>query len=264
MNTLALFDGIGCGLEAIKRLSLPFENYFASEIDATAMWIASKNHKEIKHIGDVKGVKSSDLPKIDLLIGGSPCQGFSTDGSGLAFRDPRSKLFYEFARLLSEAKPKYFLLENVQMLKEHREHISGILGVRPININSSLVSAQLRERLYWTNIPDIKQPEDKGIKLNDILISGYSEREKSYCIDANYHKGSNPNIYFNKNKRQMVFDKTAEGVVYLRKLKPIECERLQTLPDNYTEGVYNGRRYECLGNCWTVDVICHILKNMRF
>ena len=202
---------------------------------------------------------------IDLLLGGSPCQGFSFAGKQLNFFDPKSKLFFDFVKALEELKPKYFLLENVKMKKEYEDVITQHLGVKPIEINSALVSAQNRVRLYWTNIPGIQQPKDKGILLKDIIIDGEVDRDKSFCIDGNYYKGGNIKQYFEKHRRQIVFTQNYE----FRMLYPIECERLQTLPDNYTAiGVIDGKeipisntqRYKMLGNGWTVDVIAHILS----
>ena len=169
MNVLSLFDGMSCGQIALDQLGIPVKNYFASEIDKYAIQIARKNYPDMIHLGDVKEINPSELPKIDLLIGGSPCQGFSFGGKGLNFDDPRSKLFFEFDRLLKALKPKYFLLENVKMKKESEQVITDYLGVEPVEINSNLVSAQNRKRLYWTNIPFDGLPEDKGIMLKDIL-----------------------------------------------------------------------------------------------
>jgi len=290
---------------------------------------------------------------IDLLLGGSPCQGFSFAGKQLNFSDPRSKLFFDFVKALEVLKPKYFLLENVKMKKEYENIITQHLGVKPIEINSALVSAQNRKRLYWTNIPGVTQPEDKHIYLQDILENGYTDRLKSYCIDASGFKGTNLKQYLENKRRQVVYEKpfkvgqfnpggqgysvyaiegksvalTANGggrggktglylvpkiccvaqhgrynddgkieqkyeprfdgktnalttvqkdnmilnikEMYIRKLTPIECERLQTLPDNYTAvGVIDGKekpisdtqRYKMLGNGWTVDVVAHILS----
>ena len=171
MNVLSLFDGMSCGQIALERAEIKYDNYFASEIDKYAIQVCKSNYPNTKHIGDVTLVKGSDLPKIDLLIGGSPCQGFSFAGKQLNFEDQRSKLFFEFVRLLNELKPKYFLLENVKMKKEHQNVITKYLGVKPVMINSSLVSAQSRKRLYWTNIPEINHPEDMGILLSSILES---------------------------------------------------------------------------------------------
>jgi len=175
-------------------------------VDKWAIQIANKNYPGIIQLGDVLGVKAKDLPKIDLLIGGSPCQDLSFAGKGKGLEGDRSSLFYQYVRLLKECKPKYFLLENVRMKQEYQDIISDLLGVQPIKINSSLVSAQNRVRLYWTNIPNVTQPEDKGLKLKDILeIDGYVDRDKSYCLDANYFKGGNLKSYFEKHRRQLVF-----------------------------------------------------------
>jgi len=259
VNVLSAFDGIACGLEALKRAGIEVTNYFASEVDEYAIKVAMKNHPEIIQLGDVKNWREWDLPEIDLVIGGSPCQGFSYAGKQLNFDDPRSRLFFDFVDIINHFKTKYFLSENVLMKKEWEDVMSQQLGVMPIMINSTLVSAQNRKRLYWTNIPNVGQPEDKGILLKDILENGVVDRDKSYCIDANYFKGGNLKSYYEKGRRQLVF--VERGFDY-RKLTPIECERLQTLPDNYTEGVSNTQRYKMLGNGWTVDVISHIFKNI--
>ena len=261
MNVLSLFDGMSCGRIALERAGIPITNYYASEVDKYAIAVSKENYPDTKHIGDVQQVSAADLPPIDLLIGGSPCQGFSFAGRQLNFDDERSKLFFEFVRLLKELKPKYFLLENVRMKKEYQDIISECLGVEPIKINSSLVSAHNRVRLYWTNIPNVSQPDDRGILLKDIIESGEVDRDKSHCIDANYFKGGNLKSYFKKHRRQLVFDNNM--LTDYRKLTPVECERLQTVPDNYTDGVSNTQRYKMLGNGWTVDVISHILKNIK-
>ena len=329
MNVLSLFDGISCGQIALERAGIKIESYFASEIDKYAIQVAQKNYPNTIQLGDVTKVKGNDLPRIDLLIGGSPCQGFSFAGKQLNFNDPRSKLFFEFVRLLKETQPTYFLLENVKMKKEYQDIISEYLGVEPIEINSSLVSAQNRKRLYWTNISGIKQPNDKGILLKDIVHETLDFKtamelaeyivpfdQTLQILDKEVQKGKIG--YFRKdsqanrvyyvhgkavtlcgeagggaakmgqylfgcitpdrvNKRQTgqrfndgnkFYTLTAQdrhGVLvegYIRKLTPIECERLQTLPDNYTEGIGNSQRYKCLGNGWTVDVISHILSNI--
>jgi site-specific DNA-cytosine methylase len=237
---------------------------------------------------------------IDLLLGGSPCQGFSSAGKQLNFFDPRSKLFFDYIKVKETLRPRYFLLENVKMKKEYEDVITQYMGVEPIEINSSLVSAQNRVRLYWTNIPGIQQPEDKGILLKNIIVDGAVDRDKSFCIDGNYYKGGNIKQYFEKHRRQIVFtQKAGEGSQSLdrmlkstkafdekancmtatmykgmasngvtniiqnytfRMLYPLECERLQTLPDGYTEGISNTQRYKALGNGWTADVIAHILS----
>lgn len=466
MKVLSLFDGMSCGQLALKKLGIKVDKYYASEIDKYAIQITQKNFPETIQLGDVCNLNPDDFMDVDLILCGSPCQGFSFAGKQLAFDDPRSALFFEFIRLLQAIKPKYFLLENVPMKLEFLQIIteqvsscypdfqgddlfSGV--IKPILINSALLSAQSRQRYYWTNIPGVEQPEDKGIVLRDILEDDFdSEKEKSYCLDANYYKGASVEQYQKKSRRQLVnkpdkfpspqrvgtatdvkgidmmkrvygqrgksptllttnssvpkiekelddtlftgnekvniysedgkspvagrlvgraydeegkrldrfgdsvsgktnqmlelrqdeksnalttvtkdnilikelledermlvdvenkklliaeatkkgytviedgdcFDinypesktrrgrnmkykcnaltPTAQDLMRFenltwRKLLPIECERLQTVPDNYTEGVSNTRRYHMLGNGWTVDVIAHILKNM--
>jgi site-specific DNA-cytosine methylase len=261
MRVLSLFDGMSCGRIALERAGIDVDLYFASEIDKYAIQVVQNNYPYTIQLGNVEELQSCDLPKIDLLIGGSPCQGFSFAGKQLNFDDPRSKLFFEYVRLLRELKPKYFLLENVKMRKESRDIISNELGVEPIEINSSLVSAQKRTRLYWTNIPNVTQPTDKGIKLKDVIEYGYADQDKSYCLDANYYKGGNLKSYFEKHRRQLVF--SDDDMKEYRKLTPLECERLQTVPEGYTEGVSNTQRYKMLGNGWTVDVIAHIFKGLN-
>ena len=337
MKVLSLFDGMSCGRIALDQLGIPVEKYYASEIDKYAIQVSQANYPDIEQVGDICNLDSKDYKDVDLMLAGSPCQGFSFAGKQLAFDDPRSALFFEFIRLLKAIKPKYFLLENVRMKKEFLQVISEqvsacypeiTFGIEPIFINSSLVSAQSRQRYYWTNIPGIKQPEDKGIVLRDILEDNYdSDRDKSYCIDANYYKGASVEQYKKKCRRQLVnkaitidkkkkqltikeatkkgyttiedgdcFDMTfpnsktrrgrnmkdksncltaanydymryehsdQEQEVYWRKLTPVECERLQTVPDNYTNHVSNTQRYKMLGNGWTVEVIKHIFKNME-
>ena len=269
INVLSLFDGKSCGQIALDKLGIEVDNYFASEIDKYAIQVTKHNYPNTKHIGDVTKVKGADLPKIDLLIGGSPCQGFSFAGKQLNFDDPRSKLFFEFVRLLEETKPKYFLLENVKMKKEYEQVITDLLGVEPILINSALVSAQNRKRLYWTNIPNITHPKDKGLFLKDIIEKGSGKLltdvtakrprtlrnfrrldQKAFCMLATMYKLSQSN-------GMTVIDDNG-----LRCISPIECERLQNVPDNYTACVSNTQRYKMLGNGWTVDVIAHIFSQM--
>ena len=311
MKILSLFDGISCGRVAFERAGIHVTEYHACEVDPFAIQVSNKNYPDIVQCGSVIGYS----PKLgfDYVIGGSPCQGFSFAGKQLAFDDPRSKLFFEYIRILKEVKalnPNVkFLLENVQMKQEYLDIISNTLGVTPVRINSSLVSAQNRVRYYWCNWPTT-QPNDKGILLENIIEEGAVDREKSYCIDANYWKGGNPDQYFNKSRRQLVFGAsiigrkinpitgrrddynpelkatqrleirkdykigtlttvkkdnvvTHDGISY-RNLTPLECERLQTLPDNYTNSVSNTQRYRCLGNGWTVDVIAHIIKGSLY
>jgi site-specific DNA-cytosine methylase len=456
MKVLSLFDGMSCGQIALKKLGAKVDNYYASEIDKYAISIAEKNFPNTVHLGDVTKITSVPYNvKIDLLIGGSPCQGFSKSGNRLNFDDPRSKLFFEFVRILKLVKPKYFMLENVVMNKESRDIISEYLGVEPIEINSNLVSAQSRRRLYWTNIPNVTVPEDKGIVIKDILEDNgvadmvinqgkqlqKADIKKSHCLMARDYKGfgnqgmtgirlkDNPVVskdglnhvgneieivkvrkhevdikslqtvlryhrvrianltisqvayycnvpqtkaehwfrtdssfsipdednwlslkeclgittdQFDKSitefeyregvfeqssrvyhidgkaptltstlasKQKVYFpivkDKSKDGLIlrghaelkghdilkrvydkngksptlntcgggnlepkialsekHWRRLTPLECERLQTVPDNYTSSVSNTQRYKMLGNGWTVDVIAHIFKNI--
>ena len=275
-NVLSLFDGMSCGQLALDTLGIKVNNYFASEIDPYAMQIAKKNYPNTKHIGSVLDVRGSDLPRIDLLIGGSPCQSFSNagDGSGM---EGKSKLFWEFVRVLKETKPTYFLLENVKMKKEWEKIITDTLGVEPIAINSRLLTAQNRPRLYWTNIPNVVQPIDRGIVLKDILEDEVEEKfylsDKAIDYMSRLRNGK-PRWEYHTNpldgKSACLTANMYKGVPYgvikelKRRLTPVECERLQSVPDNYTEGVSNTQRFKMLGNGWTIDVIAHILNEMRY
>jgi len=308
MNVLSLFDGISCGQVALERAGIEITNYLASELDKNAIKVTQSNHPNTIQIGDVTKVKGADLPKIDLLIGGSPCQGFSFAGKQLNFDDPRSKLFFEFVRLLKECKPKFFLLENVKMKKEYQDVISDYLGVHPLEINSSLVSAQNRKRLYWTNIPNVSIPKDKKLELSDIVedspieywgcaVRGRYNSDGSTTQKLEISKSKKSNALTTVKKDSMVaaairnqvtkdgvkeflnirkdlksncvvgsFYKKLNGVLcdgYYRTLTAIECERLQTLPDGYTNVISETQRYRALGNGWTVDVIAHIFKNFK-
>jgi len=196
MNVLSLFDGMSCGMIALDRLGIKVDNYYASEIDKYAIQVSQANYPDIIQVGDITKLDLSTLPKIDLVMGGSPCQGFSFAGKQLAFDDPRSALFFEFVRCVEELNPKYFLLENVRMKKEYLDIISEYMGVEPIFINSSLVSAQSRQRYYWTNIPGIEQPKERGIVLRDILEDQVgSEHYVGDNMQKNYKGGNqlNPN-----------------------------------------------------------------------
>jgi DNA (cytosine-5)-methyltransferase 3A len=304
MNVLSLFDGMSCGQIALQKLGIKVDKYFACEIDKYAMQVTQNNFPDTIQLGDVQFVTKETLGnhKIDLILGGSPCQGFSFAGKNLNFQDPRSALFFEFVRLVKELKPKYFLLENVRMKKESRDIISDYMGCEPIEINSALMSAQNRRRLYWTNIPGVTQPKDKGIVLKDIILSGsecdmvvnvgkdiHKENiDKSHCLLARDYKGFpnqpftgvrvskpiNPNSTNQINPDKSAKSKSSDEIelndnvlakdkLYWRKLTPIECERLQTVPDNYTDCVSNTQRYKMLGNGWTVDVVAHILKGIN-
>lgn len=438
MKVLSLFDGMSCGQIALNKMGVNVQEYYASEIDKYAIQVTKKNFPNTIHVGDVSLLDPGDFKDVDLILAGSPCQGFSFAGQQLAFDDPRSKLFFEFTRLLKAIQPKYFLLENVKMKKEFLEVITNEVSkcypnfsngsdffenrIEPILINSSLLSAQSRQRYYWTNIPGIKQPSDKGIVLRDILeedpddiykisdakkdrvlnakrgkgffytksdpkigtvIAGYHKEptdgsyieqtttqkkierskrnldEKAVPLLASTHKGIGNNgttlvpttpqqigtaidvnghdilkrVYSDEGKsptlntmgggnrepkvmvdsyrevrteeakkarkehrqktgkdhtpfrskeliprddgkvgtitpglnqnHKISLTKDKDQQVYWRKLTPLECERLQTVPDNYTDCVSNTQRYKMLGNGWTVDVIVHILKNME-
>ena len=336
MNVLSLFDGISGARVALERAGFKIDKYFSGEIDKYAISITNKNYPDTIQLGDVNKIKGSDLPKIDLVIGGSPCQGFSIMGDRLQFQDPRSRLFFEYVRLLKECNPRYFLLENVPMEKFSEQVISKSVKQQPILIDSALLSAQRRRRLYWTNIPDVKQPEDQGIPLKSVLEidveepmysnlhGGFGEKtprvhygksitlqtstppyltkkrflteqEKSYVTDPTrlrkqytaingekslpLHTKRNSTgthidekYYLNEKDTCVQGEYTPDGKTSIRRLLPVEAERLQTYPDNYTEqGIVDGKvvpisdtqRYKALGNSYTCTVISHILNNMK-
>jgi len=277
MNILSLFDGISCGQIALNRANIPYDNYYASEIKPHAIKCTLDNYPNTIQLGDILNLKGSDLPKIDLFIGGSPCKGISRlnkNQEGLEHSE--SRLFWEYIRLLDEVKPKYYLLENTHGNKEATNTITETLRINPISINSKLVSAQNRPRYYWTNIPDIKQPLDKGITTNDIfdysgvladecrikwlnsesgkksIKNGYTKVNpypKSGCLTALGHKKWNENYLYR------------DGVY--RYLSQTEIEKLQTLPVGYTKILSYDEAYDCIGDGWTVDVIAHIFKNIE-
>ena len=273
MNVLSLFDGMSCGQIALNRAGFKIENYYACEIDKYAIQITQANYPNTQQLGDVVKVSALDLPSLDLVIGGSPCQGFSFAGKQLNFEDPRSKLFFEFVRLLKEARVKNpnvkFLLENVKMKKEYRDVISAYLGVEPIEISSALVVPQLRKRLYWTNLDNVTQPKQIKYKvLNYIDGEGFPtscgidrvfKRKQIFnTLTATYWKGirgsSRPAVSIREGFLDT--DRAAH-----RMLTPTECERLQSVPMGYTGCVAKTNRYKMLGNGWTVEVIAHILKS---
>ena len=325
MNVLSLFDGIGCGRIALERAEIKVDKYYASEIDKNAIKVAKYNYPDIIEIGDIRNINCKDLPNIDLIIGGSPCTNFSSSGkrNGMITKDKLildsldkylklkeencefdgySYLFWEYVRILKEVKPKYFLLENVKMSKKWESIITETLGVDPIEINSSLVSAQNRVRLYWTNIPNITQPKDKGIKLIDILetteftnvgairgrvlnkatIIGRRLNEKGHrddyntnipytqCLEVRETNINKSNCLTTVQKDNVL---TPLGVgrhpnVYKDKLPyryytRLEYERLQTLPDGYTNCISESSAKKAIGNGWTVDVIAHIMKGLH-
>jgi len=363
MRVLSLFDGMGCGYEALKRADIAVSEYHAYEVDKHAIQIAKKNHPDIIHHGEINFMTDfKQFEGFDLLIGGSPCQGFSSAGKGLNFSDPRSQLFFEFVRAKREMKPKYFMLENVKMKKEWLDIISEQMGVQPVCINSALVSAQNRVRYYWCNW-GVEQPEDRGLLLRDIvqhgiepqpegqgwhkwfdenkefqLHKGYSkilsDEDKAITMTARQYASWNGNFIIAQRGRNIVDGKrkdylgapteqrlepnfsgksncltsvqkdnylacvghtgdkysmngrvyseegkspsllanphggnrpplVGENSITYRKLTPIECERLQTLPDDYTAGVSNSQRYKMLSNGWTVEVIAHIFEQLK-
>lgn len=314
INVLSSFDGISCGMVALERAGIKVNTYYASEINEKAIEISQKNYPNIVRLGDVTGWREWDIPwtEIDLFIGGSPCQGFSKNGKCLNFNDPRSSLFFEYVNILNNIKEKnpniLFLLENVKMKSEWKNVITEYLGVEPIEINSKIVSAQNRERLYWTNIPNVKQPQNKNINLIDILE--HTEKDDIYVLqngiwfDASIpeahrklaskidneirikqvckkgyivaENGDGINLSFptSKTRRGRVIKQKSPTldtmcnvcVLYndvIRKLTIKELERLQTLPDNYTNGASDRAAKSAIGNGWTVDVIAHILNNLK-
>ena len=330
MNVLSLFDGMSCGQQALERSGVRVDNYFASEIDKYAIKVTQANYPKTNQLGSVIDVDGYSLPNIDLLLGGSPCQSFSFAGKrkGMSTKDEQeiltlehylelksegfefegqSYLFWEYMRLLKEVKPKYFLLENVMMGDKWEKILSKAIGVNPIEINSSLVSAQNRRRLYWTNIgmipgglfgdlqSIIQQPKDKGILLKDVIQEEVDDKyylkddsfvfdrikndhpftpripkvnEKSNCLMVG---GSGCNDLINDcgnvDKSPTIKSSLGSGneiiLNKIRRLTPVECERLQTVKDNYTDHVSDTQRYKMLGNGWTVDVISHILNYIK-
>lgn len=301
MNVLSLFDGMSCGQIALNRANIQYNNYFASEIDKNAIKVTQHHYPNTVQLGDVTKIEFI-ASKIDLLIGGSPCQGFSFAGKQLNFDDPRSKLFFEFVRLKNELKPNYFLLENVVMKKEYEDVITQYLGVEPIKINSSLVSAQNRVRLYWTNIPNVKEPEDRNISLSDILeddsiinpgaIRGRrlnkatiigrrlnpDGKRKDYdkdipitqCLEVRATNTNKSNCLTTVDKDNVLttmpigrHPNAFKDKLPFRYYTLKEYERLQTIPEGYTSVVSTSQAKKMIGNAWTVDVIAHIFSYMK-
>lgn len=290
MNVLSLFDGISCAYEALLKAKKPIGTYYASEIDKNAIKVSTQNHPDIVRLGDVREITAVNLPAIDLLIGGSPCQDLSIakkDRKGL--EGDRSSLFWDYVRLKNELNPKYFILENVaSMPLKDKDIITEALGVQPVLFNASLVSAQSRKRLFWTNIK-FDLPEDKGIVLKDILESNVEinpqktytltattekaekARKKNSFVQLGYIGSSNASNVGGQALR--VYDTNAKSTTSgvglyqhnegIRKLTPIECERLMGLPDNYTQSVAMTNRYKCVGNAFHVDVVAHILSSIN-
>jgi hypothetical protein len=278
-NVLSLFDGMSCGQIALNRAGVKYKQYFASEIKPHAISVTQQNYPNTIQLGDVTKITAASLPKIDLLIGGSPCQDFSR---GNAVRDgldgAKSGLFFEYLRLLEDLKPKYWLLENVIMSDTDYMIISEYMNTEPVRINSSLVSAQLRDRLYWTNIglecfdlfgnrkSCIPQPIDRKIRLQSVLTEGFTDRIKSRAL---LESDSRPlrnlermwHRYNSTGFTTVVFE--SDDLDYkkgLRYLNQTELERLQTVPEGYTS-ILNRNQAACLlGDGWTVDVIAHIFS----
>lgn len=301
MEIISLFDGISCGRVALDRAELPVTAYHAWEIEKHAIQISKNNYPDIERHGDVTATDFSQYLGCDLIMGGSPCQGFSSSGKGLNFDDPRSRLFFEFVRALNEAKPKYFLLENVNMRKDWQHIITEYLGVEPILINSALLSAQNRQRLYWTNIPGVTLPPDKGITLESILettgasfpaairgrrlnkasIIGRRLDDRGHrqdydktvpitqCLEVRQTNTDKSNCLTTVDKDNVLtplppgrYPDAFKNNLPFRYYTTTEYERLQTLPDGYTQGVPESAARKALGNGWTVDVIAWILSHI--
>ena len=310
MNVLSLFDGISTGRYCLEQAGIQVDNYFSSEINQNAIKISEKNYPDIIRLGDVTSIDTIELPRIDLVIGGSPCQGFSRAGKCLNFDDPRSKLFFEYERILKEIRdynPNVkFLLENVKMKNEWSQIITECLGVEPIEINSKVLSAQNRPRVYWTNIP-ISPIENENICLEsiaeDVDTTGFIQKDGllfdpsiseasrdlvsivngevrikqstilGYIVPGDYD-GINLDFPTSKSRRGRVITQKSPtitrvqnttGIYYRGIFRPFtitEMERLQTLPDGYTEGVSPSARKEALGNGWTAAVITHIFRGL--
>lgn len=285
LKVLSLFDGISCGMVALERAGIPVEQYVAYEIDKNAIKISKKNYPQIKHCGDVTTADFTQYKGFDLLIGGSPCQSLSIIQSKTRQNlDGKSKLFFEFVRALKEVQPRYFLFENVaSMNTESKDVISELLRCQPILIDSADFSAQQRPRLYWTNIKFQIPWRPKNVFLCDIMETNVPEKyfynypltnvdmTKQVCATMECKTLEMNKRVFNPDFRCHTLTAVCGGTqhkkVYdrgrARKLTPLEYERLQTLPDNYTAGVSDGARYKAIGNGWTVDVIATILRGTK-
>lgn len=299
IDVLSLFDGMSCGQIALDKLGVKVNNYYASEIKQKGIDVTQENYPNTKQLGSVTDINGGDFKGIDLLIGGSPCQNLSlamAKKHRKGLEGDKSSLFYEYYRILKEANPRYFLLENVGGMNEKDKNIiTELLGVEPIKINSKLVSGQLRNRLYWTNIKGVNQPKDKEISLSDILDSGYTEREKARCLlESDSRPLANPVKMFHRYQKfnTLVFKdqshyigcrnhyannfkgKSAKEIdlfdgdlsVYngVRYLNQNEVEKLQTVPLGYTKSLNRNDATGLMGDGWTVDVIVHILSFADF
>jgi len=286
-NVLSLFDGMSCGQLALNRAGIKYDNYYASEIKPTAIKVTQSHFPNTIQLGDVTKLDLSQLPKIDLLMGGSPCQDFSLlKAQGKGLEGDKSKLFYQYLRILKELKPKYFLLENVRMKKDSEEQLNQYLGVKGLHINSELVSYQKRPRIYWTNIPGICVPEDRNINFQDYKETNYDICKEYKLTKVPTHikmwnegKGINSELKVcanvtNKNKVYCLTrrqDRSPNsGLIefdnFCRFLTRSELEQAQTVPIGYTDCVSYNQAQDLLGDGWTINVITHILeggKNAR-
>ncbi len=284
MNVLSLFDGLSGGRLAFKEAGIEVTNYYRSEIDKHANIVASANYPNDINLGDVTGWRNWDLPKIDVLIAGSPCQGFSYAGKQLNFNDSRSALFFEFVNILNHVKPKFFMLENVKMKQEYQDVISKLLNCEPVKINSKLFSAQSRERLYWTNIPIAELPTINNEVIADIIDSSVTDRfiDKEKVVNRDYkrnylqydinnkgNKSQDQRAYY-LNGKHMCLDTGCNGKSKIllndgrvRRTTRNEKEKLQTVPINYTNSVSEAQASKMLGNGWTVKVVSHIFKGLK-
>ena len=279
MNVLSLFDGMSCGQIALERAGVKVDNYYASEIDKYAIQVTQKNYPNTIQLGDIVDLKASDLPKIDLLIGGSPCQDFSRAN---AVRDGlkgmKSMLFYEYVRLLKETNPKYFILENVIMDDLGYNTITELLGTEPVRLNGSRVSGALRDRLFWTNIgPEwfdlfgnrkcaIPQPLDKKIMLNDVLEYGYSDKKKHTCLNTSSgYQSPNQEYLISRNDTTGMITliykdekmNTKDGV---RMVNQNELELLHNIPNGYTKNLTKTKAGNLIGDGWCVGIVEHIMS----
>lgn len=275
MNVLSLFDGMSCGQIALNKAGIKYNKYFAAEIKNHAIKVTQHNYPKTIQLGDVTKIKAKDLPKIDLLIGGSPCQDFSrANKERKGVEGTKSSLFFEYVRLLKECQPKYFLLENVIMSNYNYWFICNELNCEPVRICGSLVSAALRDRLYWTNIPpfsyditgrlisNIPQPKDKLIMLQSILDSGYTNKRKHTCLNTSSGVGGKQKYLINRNNTTGMITLINEGNK-VRTVNQNELEQLHNIPKGYTNILNQKKAGDLIGDGWTVDVITHIFKNIK-
>lgn len=289
MNVLSLFDGISAGRVALERAGIQVDNYYASEIDTHAIKVTQKNYPSTIQLGDATKWRDWDIDfsSIDLIMAGFPCQSWSIAGQQGGVEDERGQLLHTMMDIfhhIQALNPNLkFLFENVKMKKVFQEYVNRVIGVDPVIINSQLVSAQNRPRQYWTNIPNVTQPEDRGIKLKDIILTELDEKTASEvnklilsdtaCDYMSRLRNGKPRWEYHTNpldgKAACLTANMYKGVPYGvikglgRRLHPIECERLQTFLDGYTEGISTTQRFKALGNSWTVDVIAHIFKGLK-